>query len=57
MAKRKGDGLQVVGLEVVFVVEDVIMGGTRCSKKSRMGLEVEIEFGRGCDICSIELKC
>lgn len=57
MAKRKGDGLQIVRFEAVFVEEDVVVGRTRRSKKSGVGLEIEIKFGRGCNLCGIELKC
>ena len=55
MAKGKSDGLQIVGFEVVFVIEDVVVRRARRAKKSGMGLEIEIEFGRRRDLCGIGL--
>ena len=57
MAQRKGNGLQIVGLKVVFVIEDVVVRRARRSKKSGMGLEIEVKFGRRCHLCGIELRC
>lgn len=49
VAKLVGQALQFVGVEVVVVPQDVIVGRSTCALNTLMTAQVEVEFCRMCD--------